>query len=304
MQFLKKLLESYLAVLLVAISVGLVFPKIGLYAAPLTTFFLQIIFFLSSLKFDIRQMKMSGAQIRPIILANLYMLILLPAGVYIAAHYLAPQFAVALLLLAAMPAGMTSMLLTELVGGSVSFALVLTMTTSLLAPITVPLVVKMFAGAIITMSAFSMFISLLNIIVVPFLLAQIVRYFAHEKIKATFFTFKPISLLLLGLIILSVVSKEADQIIHNIFVFIPALAALAVFFIALHLIGYYGFPRLDRPERLATTVCLTYMNFTLAIYLVGRFFPDPNILIPVVLSVFPWSVGMVVFKAVVNRKTG
>lgn len=302
MRFLRKLLESYLVVLLAAMSIGLAFPHIGLAVSPLTTIFLQIIFFLSSLKFDVRQMKQGMSQIRPLLFANLYMLILLPAAVYAAARFLAPQFAVALMLLAAMPAGMTSMLLTELVGGSVSYALILTMTTSLLAPVTVPLVVKFLAGASVTMSAVSMFGTLLNIIVAPFLLAQIVRYFAREKIKATFFTFKPISLFLLGLIILSVVSQQADQIIHNIFTFVPALAALAVFFIILHFAGYYGFPRLGRPERLATVVCLTYMNFTLAIYLAGRFFPDPNILIPVVLSVFPWSVGMVVFKAVVNYK--
>lgn len=303
MSLLKKLLESYLVVLLFALSVGLMFPKIGLSVAPYATLFLQIIFFLSSLKLDVHLVREEVKNIRDVILANVYMLILFPIVTFVIVRAIAPQFAMPLLLLAAMPAGMTSMLLTELVGGDVSFSLLLTMTTSLLAPITIPLMMQLLAGATVAVSFWAMFSSLATVIVIPFLVAQIIRHLAHEKIRATFVTFKPISLALLGLLILGIVGRESDQIIHHFSSFLPAFFALVLFFLALHGAGYLLFPRLAHAKRLAATVCLTYMNFTLAIYLAGKFFPDPAIVIPVILSVFPWSIGMVMFQGVVRRRS-
>jgi BASS family bile acid:Na+ symporter len=202
-----------------------------------------------------------------------------------------------------MPAGMTSILFTELVGGSVGLALVLTTTTSLLAPITVPLMIKILAGASVTVPTGQMFLTLLNVIIVPFVLAQITRSLFHEKIKMTFWTFKPISILLLGCLIMGVVAREAANITQHVAEFLPALAILCIFFALLHIAGFFGVPHLNRKDRLATTVCLTYMNFTLAIYLAGKFFPDPKVLIPVILSVFPWSIGIIPFKAIISRRS-
>lgn len=296
MQLLRKLLGSYVVILLTALSVGLAFPTVAQKIAPLSTLFLQIIFFLSSLKLDLRTAKSDARHWRVILISNLYMLVLLPIATYLVTKILLPTYALPLLILAAMPAGMTSMLLTELIGGSVNLALLLTMSTSLLAPFTIPFVMKLLAGTTVSVPTADMMWSLLKVIVVPFLLAQIVRLLWHEKIRASFFIFKPISMVLLGLLITGIVGKKASNIVPNLATFLPALAILAGFFLLLHLAGYFGLPGLNRPERLAASVCLTYMNFTLAIYLAGKYFPDPYILIPVILSVFPWSLGMIPFQ--------
>ncbi len=302
MKILVKLLESYVIVLILALFLGLTFPDLGLYIVPASTLFLQIIFFLSSLKLDVRALATEAKRTKIIVLVNFYMLILFPAAVFLLAKFLAPQYALPLLLLAAMPAGMTSPLLSEIVGGSVGFALVLTMITSLFAPITIPLMIKLLAGASVAVPIMAMFKSLFFVIVVPFALAQAVRFFFHEKIKATFFTFKPISILLLGLLIFGIVAKRAGELRTHLGLFLGALAVLSIFFLLLHLIGYWGVPGLARAERLSATICLTYMNFTLAIFLAGKFFPQPEVLIPVILSVFPWSIGIIPFKFLANRR--
>ncbi len=301
MNILRKLLESYTTILVISLFIGLTLPETGGIFTPYTTPFLQLIFFLSSLKLNIRDVKNETKNLRSVLLVNLYMLILFPIAVYFLAKILVPSYAMPLLILATMPAGMTSVLFTELIGGSVGLALVLTTTTSLLAPFTVPVMIRLLAGASVAVPTAQMFLSLLMVIIVPFALAQIARRLFHEKIKASFWTFKPISIALLGCLIMGVVAREAPRMTQNLAVFLPALAILFVFFTLLHLAGYFGIPHLAKKDRLATTVCLTYMNFTLAIYLAGKFFPDPKILIPVILSVFPWSIGMIPFKAIVQN---
>lgn len=301
MKLLIKLLESYIFVLAASLAVGLFVPDIGARLSPYSTFFLQVIFFLSSLKLDFGTLAAEAKAFRTVAMVNVYMLVAFPVVTYLVARVVAPEYALPLLLLAAMPAGMTSPLLAELVGGSVALALVLTMSTSLLAPITVPLVVKLLAGSAVTVPVLKMFLSLFTVIVVPFILAQIVRRLAHDRIKATFATFKPISITLLGLLIIGVVSQRAAEIRGNVGLFVGALVVLTVFFFLLHIAGYWGVPGLGRGQRLATTVCLTYMNFTLAIYLAGKFFPQPEVLVPVVLSVFPWSIGIIPFRMIMKK---
>ena len=62
--------------------------------------------------------------------------------------------------------------------------------------------------------------------------------------------------------------------------------------------GCGGFSKQEQEafNRVTITICLTYLNFTLAIYLAGKFFNDPKIVVPVVLSVLPWSLLIIPFK--------
>ena len=56
-----------------------------------------------------------------------------------------------------------------------------------------------------------------------------------------------------------------------------------------------------RSDRVTVTICLTFMNFTLAIFLAGQYFPQPNVLVPVILSVIPWSLLLIPFRALTAR---
>ena len=231
----------------------------------------------------------------------IYMLFLLPILTYVVASYLAPEMAIALMLLAAMPAGMTTPLLTEVVGGNVAYALVLTVLTSLLAPLTIPLVSKFLIGTQVSFSAYEMFLKLLFVIFIPFILAQIIRKFGHVHVKKSQFTFKPISLVLLGGLITAVVAKNASTITGHLDLFFKYLIALTIFFFILHFVGYFITFWQDRKSKLTVTVAVTYMNFTLAIYLASLYFNQPEVVIPLVISVIPWAISLVPFKFIVSK---
>ncbi|MBI5654371.1 bile acid:sodium symporter [Candidatus Uhrbacteria bacterium] len=297
LNYFRVLLESYVFILLLSLTIGLLLPQYAILLAPYGTFFLGIIFFLSALKIDLKEFAKYLKDAKMVVAVNFMMLIGLPIIVYYATLLIYPDLAIAFLLLAAMPAGMTSPLLSEICGGKQSLALVLTISTSLLAPFTVPLMVGLLAGATVQVDTLGMFLSLVKVIFVPFILANIIKYFWHHKIKATYFTFKPISTVLLGLLIMGIVAKQAATILGGLNVtFLIEIAALFVLFAFFHVVGYYTVWWRKRDDRVTITICLTYLNFTLAIYLAGKFFNDPKIVVPVVLSVLPWSLLIIPFK--------
>jgi len=301
-QLLQRLTESYIFIVLAALLIGIIFPAHAIKLAPYSTIFLGIIFFLSALKIDLKEVGKYLHATKMLVVVNLMMLIVLPIIVYYATLAVVPELAVAFLILTAMPCGMTAPLLSEICGGRQSLALVLTISTSLLAPFTVPFIFNLVAGASIDVSFLDMFLSLAKVIFIPFVLANIIKYFWQSKIKKTYSTFKPISIILLGLLITGIVAKQADTIVTNLQgQFLLYLVLLFVLFIVLHILGYLTVFWRDKKDRITTTVCLTYMNFTLAIYLVGEFFTEPNIVIPVVLSVLPWSLLIIPYKHIMLK---
>lgn len=302
LNYFRVLLESYVFILLLSLTIGLLLPQYAILFAPYGTFFLGIIFFLSALKIDLKEILKYLKDKKMVVAVNFVMLIGLPVVVYYAMLFIYPDLAIAFLLLAAMPAGMTSPLLSEICGGKQSLALVLTISTSLLAPFTVPLMVGFLAGATVQVDTLGMFLSLVKVIFIPFILANFVKYFWHHKIKATYYTFKPISTILLGLLIMGIVAKQAETILGGLNVtFLIEVAALFVLFAFFHAVGYYTVWWRKRDDRVTITICLTYLNFTLAIFLAGKFFDDPRIVVPVVLSVLPWSLLIIPFKYLTKK---
>ncbi len=301
---LQKITENHLIVISIAFFVGIVYAEQMMSIAHLSTFFLAIIFFLSSLKINFSKIREHLDDKWMLFVVNIFTLLVLPVVVYYIASAIYPPIALALLLLAAMPAGMTTPLLAEICGGKQSLALVLTITTSLLAPITVPLIVKLVAGSYIDVSFIDMFKTLVLVIYIPFIVAQIVKMFWQKNIDRVSSVFKTMSTIFLCLLISSIVAKHSDVIVvslgggGDVFIY---LAVLFFFFLVLHFLGYLAVFWREKRDRVTIAVCLTYMNFTLAIELASKFFPEPNILIPVVLSVIPWALMIVPCKIAIRR---
>lgn len=299
---LRSLVESYLFVLTAALLVGVFVPQSRALVAW-NTLFLQVIFFLSSLKLDWKQFAKQVRDWKTLLVSAAFMLILLPLLVRLALFWMpdsAAPIAFAFFLLAAMPSGMTSPLLVELVNGNQPLALVITISTSLLAPFTVPIMVLLAYGASVYVNALDMFKTLALVIFLPFAVAMIVKYLLPKFTAKVSPKTKPVSTILLGLLIAGAVAPHGDRIIAsartNILGFLILIAALFAFFAALHLLGFYAAWWKKRHDRQTIAVCLTYMNFTLAIFLAGQYFPDTNIVLALVLSIIPWATLLPLWK--------
>lgn len=297
-RFYRILSESYIFVMVAALACGLFLPATRV-LIPWNTLFLQIIFFLSCLKIDPSQIKSSLKDWKFLLLANVLMMIGFPLAVWLIVNPFAPNMGLALFLLAAMPVGMTAPLLVEVVGGKQAIAMVLTVTTSLLAPMTIPLITKWLYSTSVSVDALGMFKQLALVIFIPFVLALLTRKIMPSIVEAVKVKTKPLSIFLLGLLIASAVAKQSHQILalsQDGRKLVLTIVSLYAFFFAVHLIGYFTFWWKNRADKRTASVALTYMNFTLAIFLAAQFFPKPEILLPLVLSILPWATLLPIWK--------
>jgi BASS family bile acid:Na+ symporter len=210
-----------------------------------------------------------------------------------------------LVLLAAMPAGMTSPLFVEMVRGNVPLALLLTAGTSLFSVISLPIVLGFLGGEEILFDPWIMFRMLLFTMAVPLAIAQVVRIstFGQAFIVKGRLLSRISSILALCLLIATIVAKNSGAI-QDQFEGNGALVSTGIIsglFITFHVICYaIGFWR-SRKDRLTVTLSLSYMNFTLAIFLAETLFRDPGAMLIVILSILPWNIGLIIFQWLVRR---
>jgi len=296
---LRALAESYLFILVASLAIGLFVPSATALVAW-NTLFLQAIFFLSSLKIEGREVVKQLKDWKVLFVATAVMLVGLPLVVRFLLQPILPDLAFPLFLLAAMPPGMTSPLLVEVMGGKAALALVITVTGSLLAPLTITLVTQIAYGSSVTVDAFAMFRSLAFVIFVPFILAMLVKRFVPAVTRINPWS-KPVSIILLGLLVAGAVAQHAGDILASAssgWSIIRTILVLFLFFAALHVIGYWSVWWKPKEDRRSIAVCLTYMNFTLAIFLAATFFPRTEIVLPLVLSILPWATLLPAWKKI------
>jgi BASS family bile acid:Na+ symporter len=295
--------KLYFPILFASLFIGVSFSQQTIGLATYSTYILATMFFLSALKINLQETVNYFKDRLMLIEVNFFVLIGLPVLVYYFTSFVYPELAIPFLLLAAMPSGMTDALLAEVAGGNKSLALVLTVTTSLLAPFTVPLMLTLLAGTAVSVSFLEIFILLTKVIFVPFALASIVKRFWGAATERKTFWITPISIVLLALLTIGIVAKRADDI-RQVFEggkSLLNLGLLFTFFIGIHIVSYSLARWRNHTDRIAIVVCSTYMNFTLAIYLADKFFTDASAIAPVVLSIIPWSLLLIPFKAVMGR---
>ncbi len=172
---LKRLLsQSYLIAMVAAILIGVFVPEVKI-LSKWNTLILQIVFFFSCLRLDLRSAKEYARDWKFISLATFLMLVGFPLLAWAVGLIFPGDLMFAIFLLAAMPIGMTAALLVELAGGRAAITMMLTVTTSLLAPFTIPLLTKLLYGESISVSAFALFKDLAFVIFIPFALSLFVR---------------------------------------------------------------------------------------------------------------------------------
>jgi len=295
-----KIIESYLFIVFVAIALGIFYPSQLAIFSPFTTLMLQIIFFLSSLKLETAELFRTGKEWRMLLKVNMVILIVLPIIVYLIASIVTPTMVFALVLLSTMPAGMSLPLMVDVIGGNKSLALLITISSSLLAPITVPIMLTVLTSTSVQLPFLPMVWRLFLVIIVPFVLAQIVQRVSHVKIHKLSFSFKSISLVLLGLLIASSIAVNAGAINVALNDLSSSLIILFLFFIGVHLFTHFVFFRKSYKEQVTIASSVTFMNFTLAIYLASLYVPDPRVLLILVISIIPWALLLIPFKYVTD----
>jgi BASS family bile acid:Na+ symporter len=167
---------------------------------------------------------------------------------------------VGLIIAAAMPAGISIVFLSDLIGGEPTKALVITTLSHVLSPIITPIIIWFFAHKVVNIDFIAMLILIGELVLVPLISAQIIkRYKNFEKLEKNS---SNLNLVLLFLLIWSTLAIARNSILYNIDQFIIS-SIVILFLLFLTIIFSIWFGR-NRKEDITWAVAGTYKNFTLA----------------------------------------
>ena len=295
-------IEKYFWLFLIAgIALGLWNPlSLNLSTPFLPKMLLGIMLFLVFLKIDaleilenIRNYKLMAY------IASVYMLII-PVSFYFIFNFFDPELAIGILLLTAMPAGVSTPALADIVKGNASLSMSLAIVSQMLAPFTVPLLFWLIDLNNHSIDKLLMLKDMALIVFLPMIISQIVKKYFPLSIKKTQHLFTSLNVLLLFSFVYFAISSQRNVLLGNPANLIRDTVILYLVFIILHVIGYMICFRQKKENRIAVAIGAAYMNNGLAIVLAASYF-KPEILVLMVLSELPWNTLLAPFKRVVSH---
>jgi predicted Na+-dependent transporter len=270
--------DNQILLVLLALLLGLTFPKFFLPLAAYSTPLLMMIFFTSSLRLRLHDIFIYVHDWKMLILANLTMLFVMPILLWIPSTLFAPDWALAFLIVGAMPTGITVALIADLFGGSMSLAMLISATTSLLAPFTIPIVFALILGQKIPIDTMSLFTSLCVSIILPFFLAMLFKISARKQIEQSDLVWREISLTLFALLIAGIVADTVQESTFSLgFNEIGIVTSMLICMGGIAWASYALSSWRKPSERVTIALCMVYMNNTLALYIGNTFFHDQKV---------------------------
>ncbi|MCB2226754.1 MAG: hypothetical protein KQH53_08765 [Desulfarculaceae bacterium] len=154
------------------ISCGVFLPGPSSWVTPFTIYMMMGVLYLSFLRIDFGVLtRIKGVDLGELALWSLLKLVLMPVILWALAAWLAPGWALPVLLLAGISAGVTAPFFCQMLGGDQARSLQLTVITSVLVPFTLPALVWLLVGQEINLPLVAMGRMLALVIFVPLVLA-------------------------------------------------------------------------------------------------------------------------------------
>jgi len=296
-----RLIETHFwVVLLAGIILGL-WPPVDFDAPPVVPkLLLGMMLFTAFLKIDALEIIESMKNFRLISWITFVYMVLIPLAFYFTALIFDREFAVAMLLLTSMPAGVSSPVLTDIARGNIALSMSLAIITQLIAPFTVPFLFFILDVSSVDINELLILKDIAILVFIPMIASQGIKKFLPRTVEKSQKFFTSFNVLILFSFVYITISSQREVILGNPAGVIWKLAALYLVFILLHVIGYFSCPRQSRESRIAVAVGSAYMNNGLAIVLAVSYF-SPSILVLMVLSEFPWNTLLAPFKKVMQR---
>jgi predicted Na+-dependent transporter len=284
--------------LLAGLLLGLWYPVFNDILMSLLKPVLMIMLLFVFLKTDLIHILEKIRDIRLMTYTLIMYMLIIPILFFLSVNLFNPGFAAGVLLLTAMPAGVSSPTLTDIVKGNTTLSMSIVIITSLAAPFTVPLLFGLVKLNNISINPFAVFKDLAIIVFVPMIISQIIKkYFPLSIIKSQHL-FTSFNVILLLFIVYAVIGSQRELIMGDPAGIIRKLVFLYLIFILLHIIGYMMGYKQSKENRVAFIIGAAYMNNGMAIVLAATHF-DTSVLILMVLSEIPWNTLLEPFRRII-----
>ncbi|MBW2975488.1 hypothetical protein KY366_07240 [Candidatus Woesearchaeota archaeon] len=293
---LKRIEQNSGIVLISSIILGILFSKYTRLMAPYIMYLLMGILFIIFLKIDIGEI-LSHVK-RPLLLSYILLmnLIITPLIVYLLVMPFRKDLVFGALLLASLPTGTAASAITEIIEGRTSLTLILTILSTFLAMATIPSLFYFLLRTQINLDYLAMSLTLAKLILIPLFLAQVAKLLFRNPINKSKKHFGGITVMLVAMIAMSVVGKEANYIFSNPRELIFYTLMLYFLFALFQIIGYFMVFWLKKDEKIAVSASKAVMNNTLGIVLAASFFSS-GVTLFLVLTELPWITMPVIFKS-------
>jgi predicted Na+-dependent transporter len=278
--FIKKF--SSVIIALIAVSLGLLLPGIGLLWHPYTSIFLALIMFFVALNINPREFANSLKNYKIILLALCLVFLVPPIMSVVGIPFFKPIEYAALVIAFSSPAAISSVFWCDVFRGHTPLALIVSMVTNILAIITIPITILLVTQTIAQIDSVAIFMNLLFILVVPLVAAQALRRLLSQKTQKIVVRSSSIQQALVLFLIWGAVAPGAIFVRES-----PVEFMLLIFFILLILsvtfiIAYYSGRRFGRSSAIALSIVSSHKNSTLAI-VIGEIVLGP-IALPVLIA--------------------
>jgi bile acid:Na+ symporter, BASS family len=260
---------------------------------------LGMMLFLVFLKIDSLQILENIRNYKLMIYISLVYMIIIPVFFYFSVRVFNPDLAIGILLLTAMPAGVSAPALTDIVKGNASLSMSLTIVTQMISPFTVPLLFWLINFNGYSIDKLLILKDMAIIVFLPMIISQVIKKYLPDTIKKTQHLFTSLNVLLLFAFVYLAISSQRNYILENPEGMVWKITLLYLVFISLHIIGYLICFRQNKQNRIAVAIGSAYMNNGMAIVLATSYF-KPEVLVLMVLSELPWNTLLGPFKKAVS----
>ncbi len=295
-------IEKYFWLFLIAgIIIGLWDPmQFKLFPAFLPKLLLGMMLFLVFLKIDSLKILENIRNYKLMIYISVVYMIIIPLFFFFSFSIFNPDLAIGILLLTAMPAGVSTPALTDIAKGNVPLSMSLTIVTQMISPFTVPLLFWLINLHSHSVDKLLMLKDMAIIVFLPMILSQVIKKYFPLAIKKTQYLFTSLNVLLLFAFVTLAIASQRNYILDNPKGMFWKIAVLYLVFILLHIIGYLICFKQNKENRITVAIGAAYMNNGMAIVLAASYF-KPDVLVLMVLSELPWNTLLAPFKRVINQ---
>lgn len=311
MVFLKKMDRYFGLFLSAGVLFGFLFPNFFLNFEAYVIYILMAIIGLLFMKVDVVDI-VTHVQ-KPLLLVYIaaFNLIAIPIIAFFLFtlpffNHVDPALLTGIILLAALPSGVSSAVFTDIMNGRTSLNLTIVIMSNLMSAVTMPMVFKFLFSSTIAIADIDysyLFISIFGIIFVPFIIAKLIKRLifpiAQKCLPKTpnlesenYYNF--LILTLLSFMMMISISLGAEQIKSDFSSLIITLIILYGVFFLFQVLSYFSVYWLQKGEKLAVSNASMIMNNILGIVIAIAFF-DQKVLNIIILSFIPWST-MIILK--------
>jgi len=295
-----QIIEKYFWIFLIAgILLGLWQPIAFTAPKYLPKILLGMMLFFVFLKIDALEVIENLKDYKLMIYVALTYMIIIPVLFFFLADIFDRQLALGILLLTAMPAGVSTPALTDILKGNISLAMSIALVTQIIAPFSVPFLFWIIGTKGLDINKLLLFRDIAVMVFIPLIVAQLIKNFFPAAIKKSQHLFTSANVLLLFIFVYVAISSQRNIILEHPVKLIWKTALLYLVFIILHAVGYLMGYRESKENKIAMSVTAAYMNNGLAIVLASTYF-GADILVLMVLSEIPWNTLLAPFKRIVR----